>query len=615
MNLIHDTGEYASWLWRATQRLAQVNRGAAVRLIASTSINQVVTFLVFFLPLKVVLLVASDGVSRYFQFFITQKTKSTWIVGLVAAILVFYVVSIRLDTVADRNASRGAKSLVSNAEQVPVTSDPEDFARSVFYRIGETVGGLIFSTLTLVAGAVVFPAFFLAIPVLLLVEFGAVAASLSETPPVRLGSLGAFVAKNPQDFIKWLRQINFLIVFSILIVLFLTLEGLNPLLGIAAILLSRRLFGALRKVVRDTLKLSSDRRFVDALLFPEARVRVSAAPDREQLLGTALSSARRLEEFRGLTGPTAKDKEVAWYTDDPSTLELLQSVEDDVWVDSGQTRTAIFDLYGAGVDGSPERLFREYLYSGKASRGLEQHDYLLRFFDTGALRSPGTVLEYRHHGLVGRIVDFRGVNDFDERRWQVRRRELLEHLWALELPTALIEAYESVHPHFHEQLLDDFLAPLRVAADERWAKSAYELLTSRLPELCEDVAELPLMLFNERLTQRNVLVGSDGCALLLDWTSWSLQPVGSGFNSDVDDRELLERIAKSANRRGGPARSVRAEQLFLASILQRMNRWAHAGFPKYSLRIAFSMTQFLDNPDAEALEQVLSKGGGTAVVG
>jgi hypothetical protein len=602
MTLMRDTGEYLSWLWRATRRLAQVDRRAAVRLIASMSVNQVITFLVFFLPLKVVLLVASDGVGRYFQFFITEDSKSAWIAGIVAAILIFYVVSIRLDTVADRNASRGANSLISSAEQVPVTSDPEEFARNTFYRIGETVGGLIFSLVTLVGGALVFPEFFLAIPVLLALEFAIVGVSLEKEPTSRLSKLGGFVREQPQELIKWLRQINFLIVFCVLILLFLAVGGLNPLLGIAAILLSRRLFGSLKDVARDSLKLTSDRRVVDAMLFPHARVRASSQTDREQLLGNAVPSARlqRLQTF----ARTASAGEVQRYSEDSTILELLESVDEPVWVDSGKTRVAVFDLYGAGVGGSRERLFREYLYTGKASRGIEQHDYLLRFLDAGTLRCPSRVLAYQDGGLVGRVVDFRGMSDPVQKGWHARREELLEHLWSLDLPPALIEAYDSAHPRLHERLRGELLGPLRVAADELWARSTYDLVTSRLPRLCERIADLPLTLFNERLTRRNVVAGPEGRSFLLDWTSWTLQPVGAGFVPDADERRLLEAADRSACARVGTPEGELVNEVLLASLLQRMDRLVNDGYPKAALRVASAMAPLLQQPDEVLVDDV-----------
>lgn len=608
MTLIRDTGEHASWFWRAMRRLAQVDRRAALRLILSMSVNQIVTVLVFFLPLKVVLLVASDGVPRYFQFFISQDTKDAWLVGLAAAIFILYIVSIRLDTIAERSANQGARSLVTAAEQVPITANPEGFARTSFYRLGGIAAGLIFSLSALVLGTAIFPAFFLSIPVILAVEFilAAVAVHNNGTSTSRLSKIGRFVREEPQDLFRWLKQINFLIVFAVLLVVFIAFDGLNPLFALAAIMLSRRMFGVLKKVAGDVLKLSRDRHLVDVLLFPDARVKGDTGADRERLLGTALPSAR-LERLESLSAATASDDAWERYSDDPGTWDSLESVEEAIWVDSGQPRVAIFDLYGIGVSGQRERVFREYLYSGKASRGLEQHDYLLKFFDAETLRCRKVVAGYQREGLVGRIVDFRGISDPGQKEWPVRRQELLQYLWTLDVPASLVTAYDSAHPRLHERLRSELLDGVRVATDESWAQSTYNLLESRLPGLCERVAELPLTLFNGGLTRRNVVVGPDGQSYILDWTSWSLQPVGAGFAPDSDSWELLNAAGRAASVRAGVADGALVNDVLLASLLQRMHRLVKDGYPKAALGVASPMIPVLDQPDGAVLEDLFSE--------
>lgn len=605
MTLVREAGEFAAWFWRATRRLVQVDRAAAWRLILSKSVNQIVTVIVFFLPLKIVLLIASDGVPKYFEFFISKDTKAVWLGGLAAAIFVLYIASLRLDTIAARSASQGARSLVNAAHQVPVTTDPEDFARATFYRIGETSGGLIFSIAALAGGALMFPSFFLAVPVLLGLEF-VLLDIVSTKKPSSLSKLADYVRTQPNELVKYLQEVNFFIVFALLLLFFIVRDDLNPLLGIAAIMLSRRVFGAMKSVVQDSIKLSKDRRFVDALLFENIRVKADPGADREQLIRNAGPYAR-LERLRSLTEDSASDHALAIYANDPSNLELLQLVEDSVWVDSGHIRTAIFDLYGPRASATRERLFRDYLYSGKASHGLEQHDYLLRFLNSEQLRCPARVLSYRYQGLVGRVVDFRGVSEPSQKEWQIRRKELLEHFWSLEVPTGLVEAYDSTHPRLHEELSGELLGPLGVVTDEPWAKSTYELLASRLPWLCERVAELPLMLLNERLAHRNVVVGPDGRSLLLSWTSWTLQPVGAGFAPDSDGRELLEAVSRSASLRAGVDDGALRNDVLLASLLQRMDRLAKDGYPKTALRVAANMSTILEQPDDAFVDEIFAE--------
>lgn len=603
MTLVRDAGEFASWFWKATRRLVQVDRRAAWRLILSKSVNQIVTVIVFFLPLKIVLLIASDGVPKYFKFFISQDTKAVWLGGLAVAIFVLYIVSLRLDTIAARSAGRGARSLVSAGHQVPVTTDPEDFARTTFYRIGETSGGLVFSIAALAGGALIFPSFFFAIPVLLVLEFAAVDFVCRDYRS-SLSKVGYYVRERPLDLLRYLQEINFLIAFGLLLVFFLLFEDLNPLLGIAAIMLSRRVFGALKNVVQDSIKLSRDRRLVDALLFVNARVKVNPGTDRVQLLGNALPSAR-VEKIRRLAQTRGSEREIEVYADSPSAFELLESVEDSVWIDSGHIRTAVFDLYGTGETGSRERLFRDYVYSGKAWHGLEQHDYLLKFLDPEQLRCPSRVLGYRYNGLVGRIVDFRGMSDPSQNEWQTRREEVLQHLWSLEVPASLVAAYDSAHPRLEERLRSELLGPLAVAADEPWAQSTYELLASRLSRLCERVAELPVMLFNERLRRRNVVTGPDGGSRVLSWTSWSLQPLGAGFVPDFDSCELLDGAVESARIRSGVGDPKLVNDVVLGALLQRMDWLVKDGYPKGALSVAFAMLAVVDQPDGPNAYELL----------
>jgi hypothetical protein len=571
------------------------------------SLNQVVTFLVFFLPLKVVLLVASDGVSRYFQFFITQETKNVWIAAIVTAILILYILSIRLDAAADRYASQGARSLVGTQEQVPVTADPENFARTTFYRIGETVSGIIFILLTLAAGVLVFPAFFLSIPILIIMEFLLVVLAVRDQPPARLRRFGSFVRRRPQDLFRWLRQINFLIVFSVLICLFLLLDNLNPILGIAAILLSRRLFGAMKNVAGDSLKLSSHRRLVDALLFPAARLDTNAESNPGSRVRHASPSAR-VQRLHQLMRNESAEADLETCTQDADTLALLEAVEASVWVDSGRRTTAIVDLFNSAVGGQPERLFREYVYTGKDCRGLEQHDYLLRLLDAEALQSPARVLGYRAEGLVGRIVEFRGMRQTEKKEWELRRRELLETMWSLEPPEGLVQAHDSVHARLHERVERDLLGALEVAADERWAESTYKLVATRLPVLCERVAELPLMLLNGRLMRHNMRVGPDGRPKMLDWTSWTLRPVGAGLAPETESEELIQAAGERAARHSETGkRQTSVLDVLTAGLLHRMDALVQDGYPKTALGVAYGILPVIDGSGTASVDDMVSE--------
>lgn len=603
MTVTSDTAALASWLYRATRRLVHVDRRAALRLILSMSVNQIITVLVFFLPLKIVLLVAAEGVPEYFKFFISPNTKTSWLAALSATIFLLYIVSLRLDNIATRSASQGAETLVGACPQVPVTSDPTEFARTTFYRLGETVGCLAFSFLALLGGIIIFPSFFSVIPLLLAFEFWIVHLVTGKQGAGVLHRVGRYIEEQPQNILNYLQDASFLIIFGLLILYFVILQSLNPLLGIAAIMLSRRILGSVKRVFQNGIRFSKNQQVIDALLFTEVQVSADEGAEQGRILShsTPASRPRRLGTLARLHSP---DGSVNRYTDDWDTLELIQSVDKSVWVDSGRKGTAIFDLYGQDFDGEYKRLFRDYLYTRRASRGLEQQDYLLMFLEPEALRCPRRLLGYRYENLVGRMVDFRGMSELGAEAWQNRREELLSHLWCLDLPTSLVQGYYSAHPRLEERLDSGFLAWLSAACDEAWAESVYNLIASKISEIRERVSELPLTLVNERLGRRNVLVGPTGGSLFADWTRWAIEPMGAGFRPERDAREVLAVGAEGREWQKNGERAVSVNDVLLGSLLHRMEWLARKGYPKAALNSAWGLLPLLEEPDAVIVDEL-----------
>lgn len=603
MTLTQDTASLARWHYRATRRLVQVDQRAALRLIISMSLNQIITVLVFFLPLKIVLLVAADGVPQYFNFLVSKNTKMPWLAGLSATIFILYFVSLRLDNVAARSASRGATSLVNACTQVPVTSDPTEFARTTFYRLGESVGCLSFSLLALAGGIAIFPSFFTAMPLLFALQFGLVHVALQRQNPGRLQRWGRYIQEQPQNLLNYLQDVSFLIIFALLILYFLILTDLNPLLGIAAIMLSRRILGSVKRIFQNGIRFSKNRQIVDTLLFVDVQVTADENADQDNILQHSAPDSRPVR-IRALMEPGSSSASVESYVENSDSFELIQSVEKSVWVDSGRKGKAIFDFHGYDFDGEYKRLLRDYLYTRKASRGLEQHDYLLKFLDAEALRCPRRILEYQYDNLVGRMVDFRGIEELGAEAWQKRREELLKHLWSLELPVHLVQAYDSAHPRFQDRLDSSLISSLSTASDEPWSQSTYRLIASRISEMRERLAELPLTLLNERLGRLNILVGPAGESYFADWTWWTIQPIGAGFLPERDAWDLLEVAAWNANGQSEQQSPVSANDVLLSSLLHRIDWLTRKGYPKAALKIAWGMSPLIDQPDTVALENL-----------
>ena len=73
---------YAGQLLLLTRRIYQCSPLRLVTGIPLVLVNQVSFILALMLPLKVIIMLGSDGVPRYFRFFMTEETRTQWMVGL-----------------------------------------------------------------------------------------------------------------------------------------------------------------------------------------------------------------------------------------------------------------------------------------------------------------------------------------------------------------------------------------------------------------------------------------------------------------------------------------------------------------------------------------------------
>lgn len=592
MTLTQESFAFLGWLKQATRRLLTLDRRTTTRLITSITINQFLTIIAFFLPLKVILLAGSQSVPYYFDFLITEETKDLWVGILAALTFIAFLISKYVDSLTTRYSGRGAQELLDSANQVPISSNEEELSESTYHKLCETSAKLIFALIALIGGLLLFPPLFLTLLAILLLEFAVAAYATS-----RAGSdyehnrLHAYINTKPKDFLTLLQAINFFAVFIFLTLTFLVLDQVSFIIAIASIIISRQLFASIRLVVNNAIKLKRDRSYVDAILFPDSRL---GDPERSTAhdFRFAFSNDKRLGRLRQL---------------DES---LFASVSESVWVDSGTDKIAMFDLYGPGGIGNGERLYREYVYNSKTVRGVEQHDYLLREMDADDVLCLPRVASYEDAGFFGRVVDYRHVETIDRPTYKRFRRDLLTHYWNLPIPPQLIQSFTNARLQLHERVHETGFAQLALAADEPWAQESYQQLKESLDALCERISKLPLVLINNDLSLRNIVCKNGQEPRLVNWTSWALEPLGVGFDPENDEIELLQDGADRARLERELPQGSPLVDVFCAGLLHRIEVLSRRGYPKKALSIAHDNLSLLGLSDDYLLAM-----SGTATTG
>lgn len=598
--LLTTSAGFLRWLVSLTARLLQVERGLTIKTVVTTALIQLLDVLVFLLPLKIILLLGSDGVPKYFQFFITEETRPLWVGILSGAIFILYAVTRILESGVDRWTRRGADSLIGLAERVPIASDESTVAGTSFQRICETTANIVFLVFALAAGLFLYPLLFLGVIALLVAEFAFAAKASGNFQALPATKLANWVRSDTGSFVNLLKSVNFLAVFGFLLAAFLLADGPNRLIAIASILLGRQVFKTLGALVNNAKKLSKQTAQVNALLFTETQLPEEEHAEERELrerysLPIRLDRVKRFGSQLGAAG----GETLRWT--DSTQSEWLGLASRSIWIDSGNPKVALFDLYISQEDGTLTRAFREFVYTGKAAKGLERQDFLLRHLSTDAFRGLKPVCTYEEGPLIGRIADVAGLAGADRKTFKAGRDDFIGHLAGLEIPSELIQAHGRAHSPLVDRLQRTVVERIALVIDEPWTSDAFQDFTEQLAPIIARVQQLPQMLVNPALTAQNAMVDGSGVLYLINWRAWTLAPVGAAFNPQQDSSALLLRIAQGVRQRSDGTRNLRLADLLCASLLRSMETFVGKGRPKEALRLAYDTLPLLWLPDADVI--------------
>ncbi|MFU8833372.1 MAG: hypothetical protein ACNA7J_14630, partial [Wenzhouxiangella sp.] len=136
---------FAGQLLLLTRRILECS---PVRLAAAVPVflvNQVSFVLSMMLPLKVIIMLGSDGVPRYFRFFMTEETRDAWLVGLAAGAVGMFLLYLLTGAILTRLGRRGGERVLEHSRKTGLFDDQDRFASDVFLRVASTWGTLVMS--------------------------------------------------------------------------------------------------------------------------------------------------------------------------------------------------------------------------------------------------------------------------------------------------------------------------------------------------------------------------------------------------------------------------------------------------------------------------------------
>lgn len=532
---------FRSWYFRVMAELFRLQFLRTFTVVLTIAAARITGFLALVLPLKVILLAGSDGVPRYFRFFIEPETKSDWVVGLALASILLYVTTLVLEICARRLIHRVSVVLLDggSGNALAATANEEDDAQSYYARFCRITANSLFISIAMIALLLINPTLFSGIAIALIAEWLISSFSLS-----RSRRIGEYIRDKLRTFLGILGSINFLFGFLIILAPFVLSQGASILVALVSVLLLRQLLGMTSESISTAVGLSSQKSSINAMLFREHDEGSQGGSDTADM-HTLFSEAERETLVRAQLGELVAGRPLGTIWQDPGFKHfrsfLIRTVED-----SGRRRLLQCQIYPAGRS---HMLRNEEILFGMIPRAALWAPDLHATFSHGPFRCQ--IVEYGE-GVIGRL-------------WTQWVGRLQEDLWSISPPADLISAFARSQPLLHDRLNERQLQKLGIALASPAEHVLYEQCIARLPDIRRRLQAIPLCLQNRNISRKRVQIAADGKSPLIpSWGSWKLEPMGAAPLPGFDLGNLGGLLESLKGRRTDVSNGLQTSDLMLA---------------------------------------------------
>ncbi len=588
MNLFRETGLAFAWVAQVLWAFCRVRLWTTFALICSITISRFSGLLAFFLPLKVILLAGSDGVPRYFRFFIDPDLRMEWIIGLSAAAVGFYVVSLIMESASKKLAEMGSLDVLQGANELAVASRQREEARSYYRRFSGIAANLTLVVVALLLLGWLQPGLTLVLLALILGQYLFTSAAVYYGNALDPGPMLRMIRGNLSGYLKIFASVNFLAGFFALLVPFLLGTGGNLLLAILAILLLRQALGALSRMATVTTELSKSRKVIDPLVFRERQIEKVERPVVRNLREVFAKPVREAAAMRALKSAGVE-------------IASLRSE----WEDSSIGSVYAFHLKIERVDDGKQHSLQQQVFSRSRLHLLEHEAYLFEHVPRSALSAPEMLVRFVEGPFECQIVDYGVGEPCSAEEWKDLVGDLFGRMWAFEPPVELLHAFNTSRPTLEGRLSLDYLQRLELALDSPELVDAYETFLERLPRIRDVLSRIPLCIHNPDMGRARVILDHSGQPLVMTWGRWSIEPIGVALPDGLDEAatdQILEEVAGARNLKPG---ELTSEHLMLAFEFRALERDIAAS--KYCSALKRIQT-ILGNPCLEASRSPAAEG-------
>lgn len=488
------------WLYSLAGKLFIVVPGATTLVILSTLLSQVSLIIAFFLPLKVLILLGSTGMPRYFPQSWQAFERDELAVVLSLAAAFFYILYLLSERLIKIFSELGAARLITKTEKLMLFSNQGEMAVHAYQRFSRGASSLVFAFLSIVTVLIIYQS-------LGMLVIGYIAIS-----SVLLFSLAQKTSGDTDNsylaYTGILSAIGFLLAFAYMVGDFIIGQQPNMIVAVICMLLVRQLLNRLASVSIDFTYIYDQKEKITALFFHGQKLLPGLSNKEKDYENLLLLSNREswiksvLNEVAGLDIPSLKS---SWLQHRlPNVTSYLVSLD---------------NIQGSGY------LVKIY---NKNRKNMAVHESAL-FGNRDFARFPGM------HFLGSSSVEGFNCNIFKyDNVWtRVEKKELRHYralgaasLMAIKPDVQLIKSYQRSHPMLDDRLNTNLINTIKSIYGER---DDLDKLEKNIAAIINLIDRLPLQIVNPDIRFDMLQHDQNNNVCYLHWGRWKLEPAGAGW--------------------------------------------------------------------------------------
>lgn len=556
MILTSQTVSLIAWIFRVNGVFAKIRPLTTFLLILSCSLLRFVQVLATFLPLKVLLLAASDGIPSYFRFFIEPELKSQWITILALGAVGFYIISLLLERWIRWLSETGSLRVLRGANEIAVSIRSQNEASSYYAKFGGVLADALVVVVAMTLLSLINHYLLYTLFSLFFLYYFIYFCAFNFSPPYEAKGIKGVLTHNLSGFLSACSTVSFLMAFFVLLYPFVYGSGGNLLFSILAILLLRQTLSALSSVVGTGVGLWRKKFQIDPLVFRH-----------KQLVKPEHKSKKT---FRMLFNKPARERiameRLGTLLDvDSDELIKVTSSWQDPKINGVYTFLVCLKKENFHVSNAEVFNFQHQVAPKRMLSVFEHEDFLFEHIQRKDLRAPSLRSNFYEGDFVCRIYDYGSSQEITRFLWRKIALSLVCYYWTCSPPEKLVSSYLTSQPILPARLSKEFIERASVAIDSEDEKNIYNRFYVMRQTVMTEISKLPLFVYNPDLKPGNVVEDYNGDYLVTSWGRWKLEPIGVGMPSNTTRDMLENHVVDFLKSRGLKDRSYALECLLLVS--------------------------------------------------